>query len=586
MMEAVNKANLESMPALRLAVLRNVMLEALEPVLQYHGLRAGLHVQAKFGEYDNIFQEAVGGRADLLNQNTDCVLIFPTLETLSPELSRRFPTLAPEALKAEIQRVEQFSRSILEGVRQQTQALILWHGFELPPHPALGTWDAQVEVGQANVVRRLNESLRAACSLTPNASFVDLSLIAARIGWEQYFDVRFWHMGRAPYTLRALEEIGAEDFKFLRALKGKNKKCLVLDCDNTLWGGIIGEDGLEGVKLGQTHPGSYFADFQQVAVNLFHRGVIIALCSKNNEADVWEVFDMHPDMVLKREHIAAWRINWKDKASNLRQLALDLNISLDSLVFLDDSEFEVNLVRQELPEVEAVLLPKANPALYATMLAGSGWFDTLTLSEEDKKRGAMYRADAGRKQLAVASTDMETYYRSLEMEVEIALADNFSIPRIAQQTQKTNQFNLTTRRYSEADIQAFVQSNTSDVACLRLRDKFGDMGIVGTCILRYEDSLAIFDTMLMSCRVLGRGVEDVFLRKMLDLAILRNCTSARGEYYATKKNSQVEDFFAKQGFSESVSVNFDCAPDRVFTIDLHSELPPLPDYYKKISCTF
>ncbi|MBK7917804.1 MAG: HAD family hydrolase [Chloroflexi bacterium] len=344
-------------------------------------------------------------------------------------------------------------------------------------------------------------------------------------------------------------EIADEVFKFIRVTKGKIKKCLVLDCDNTLWGGIIGEDGLAGIKLGKTYPGSPFYEFQQEILNLHHRGVILALCSKNNEADVWEVFHNHPDMVLKQEHIAAAQINWNDKASNLRQIASDLNIGLDSLVFVDDSEFEVNLVQQNLPEVEVIHLPATKSVHYRDILASYSGFDTLTLTEEDKKRGAMYRAEVTRNKLRQEVTDLASYYQSLEMVAEINFADTFTIPRIAQLTQKTNQFNLTTRRYTEADVTAMVESPSVDIISLRLGDSFGDLGLVGVCILKYDQTWAEIDTFLLSCRALGRMAEDLFLGHVLELVKVREFHLVKGTYLSTRKNAQVKDFYVKQGFT-------------------------------------
>lgn len=574
--EELKKADLSSLPELNIAVLRNIMLEPIEPYLRYQALQAGHNASVLFGEYDNIFQEAVGGSLKLFEQQVNCVLVFAYLETLSWNLARNFAGLTPRQVQDEVTRIQELIEAVLSGVRSQTDGMILWHSFEIPVHPLLGIRD-----GQTTVIRRLNESLRKKLAETPNAYFVDLSLCLARVGARNFYDRRYWHIGRAPYAREALREIAAEDFKFIRTLVGKNRKCLVLDCDNTLWGGIIGEDGLAGIALGKSYPGSAFYEFQQEILNLHHCGVIIALCSKNNEADVWEVFRKHPDMVLREEHIAAAQISWQDKVSGLRQLALDLNIGLDSLVYLDDSEFEIGLVQRELPEVGVIHLPRNKTFEYADLLASCGYFDTLTVSEEDRKRGEMYRAEAGRKKLKAQATNLESYYESLEMVVDIRLADDFSVPRIAQLTQKTNQFNLTTRRYTEAEIQRLKDSATSDVLYLRLSDKHGDSGIVGACLLKYEQERAVLDSFLLSCRVLGRGVEDVFLTHALRLARKRGCRWALGEYYATSKNDQVKLFYQRQGFQEINGANQKA--DKLFHYRLDQELPREPAYFKEIN---
>ena len=578
--DIINNVHLGKLTPINITILRNITIEPIEPYLKYLAYEIGFNGRVTFGEYDNIFQEAVGGNDQLLSKETDCVLIFMKLDTLSWDLSRNFAALSADRIKSEEDRIKEYIDNVLSGIRKQTNAMILWHGFEFPPFPALGILDRQDSRGQFKVIVDLNEYLRTKLREQKNAYLVDINLCLTRLGADRFYDHRYWHIGRAPFSREALYEIAKEDFKFIRSLKGKNKKCLVLDCDNILWGGIIGEDGLAGIKLGKTYPGSAYYEFQQEILNLYYRGVIICLCSKNNEEDVWEVFKKHPDMVLKEEHIATSQINWKDKASNLKQIALDLSIGLDSLVFIDDSEFEVNLIREVLPEVEVIHIPQKSAVEYRNILASCGLFDTLTLSEEDKERGGMYRAEAARKKFQATATDMKTYYKSLEMRLEIRFPDDFSIPRIVQLTQKTNQFNLTTKRYSETDIKEFMNNKEFDVIYLKVSDKFGDSGIVGTCILNYKDENAIIDTFLLSCRVIGRGVESAFLVHALKLAKKRGCKVIIGEYYATRKNKQVEHFYKNHGFEEIITNP--SSADGCFQYKLETELKPEPEFFKKI----
>lgn len=581
MQKIVNSTDFSEFTPLNIAVLRNITIEAIVPILQFYGLQMHFDTKVVFGEYDNVYQEVFGESTALINNETDCVLVFLYLETLSPDIALRFSSLGEAALQAEVERLGKYFRELVSGIREKTDGLVLFCGFEIPPHPAMGIWDAQNEHGQANTIRHLNELIRHACRNTLNAYYFDLAVLSGRLGWSTYLDQRLWHLGRAPYSRAALTEIGFEVFRFVRAYKGKNKKCLVLDCDNTLWGGIIGEDKLQNIKLGQTFPGSYYVEFQNEIVNLYNRGIILALCSKNNEADVWEVFDKHTDMVLKREHIAAWEINWEDKASNLMRLANTLNIGLESMVFVDDSEFEINLVRAALPEVETIPLPKSTPGSYKRILSGCGLFDSLSISEEDKQRGAMYRADIQRKSLHIKSVDMESYYKSLCMDIEITFAEAFSIPRISQLTQKTNQFNLTTRRYSEVDIERFSAASSHDVFCVKLADRFGGLGIVGVCVLNYTEDYAVFDSFLLSCRVLGRGVERVLLHEALALAQGKGFTKAVGVYIPTRKNAQVESFYENNGFYR-LSMTLD--PGGVaFAFDLTRDIPGRPDFFNSIT---
>jgi FkbH-like protein len=575
------RVDMRGMPACRFVVLRNITVEPMAAYLRYFAYRAGLNAHVAFGAYDTVLQEALG--TDLLDAQTDCILVHTALEQLSWRLARDFPALSKADVAAEIERVDAFVDAVCAALRDRTKAMILWHGLVTPAYPSLGILDSQSEDGQPAVIRELNRSLRGRLREAGDAFFVDTDACLARVGYSRFFDWRQWHLGRAPYAREALRELAFEDLKFVRARLGKNKKCIVLDCDNVLWGGVVGEDGLSGLRLGETHPGSAYGELQQELVSLSARGVLIALCSKNNPEDVWQVFREHPGMVLKERHIAAARINWNDKASSLRALARDLNLGLESMVFVDDSDFEVNLVRRELPEVEVIHLPPERPSEYRLILASSGLFDTLAVSQEDRRRGAMYQAEAERKRLEHTATDLEGYLRSLEMVAELDLADPAAIPRIAQQTQRTNQFNLTTRRYGEAEIAHLAAHDASDVVYLRLRDRFGDSGIVAACILRYREGDAVVDTFLVSCRALSRGVEAVLLVEVLRRARRKGCARVVGEFYATPKNAQVGDFYSRHGFIEGDAVASEA--DRVFVFDLGGVIPAPPGWFATIAST-
>lgn len=565
----------EAIP-IRVSILRNVMIESIEPYLRYYGYLAGFNIQVSFGDYDTVVQDALGGNAALLNEQTDVVLIFLYLGALSVDLTKKITSLSFDDIRNEISRIRDLVNNVINGVRSQTDATIIWHRFELPIYPANGIADQGLLLGENTAVEQLNEEIRHILAAIPNSYCSDTNRCVLEIGKSKFYDARYWHIGRAPYSRHGIECISKQDTQFMRALFGKNKKCLLLDCDNTLWGGVIGEDGLSNIKLGKSYPGSCYYEFQQGIVSLYNRGIIIGLCSKNNEDDVLEVIKNHPDMLVREEHIAAYRINWQDKASNIRDIAAELNIGLDSIVFIDDSEFEINLIRSELPEVETILLHKGSPSGYWETLSSCGLFDTLTISNEDKKRGQMYKADVARKKLYTKATDMLSYFRTLEMKIKISLADSFSIPRVAQLTQKTNQFNLTTRRYDDADITRLATGKDSDVLCLHLTDKFSELGIVGVSILRYESEAAYVDSFLMSCRVLGRGVESVLLHKTLRIAQKKGCKCVLGTYIPTRKNSQVADFYLREGF-EQANASAETAVD--FRWDLSGEVPPDPDYF-------
>ena len=283
--EILNKASLDGFPTLNISVLRNVMVEPLATILRYGAYLEGYDARLAFGEFDMIYQEAVDGRSDILNEATSTVMVFDYLAQESPRLFHSFATMTPQGVTEESALVVEKASAILHGIRRQTPAMILWHSFEMPATPALGIYDSQITHEQLASVRSLNDEIRQLLADIGNAYHVDLNLCLARVGAQRFYDWRYWHRGRLPYTMEALEAIADEEVKFLRPMMGRTRKCLVLDCDNVLWGGVVGEEGLSGIELDATHPGSAYQEFQREVLNLHRRGVILALCSKNNEEE-------------------------------------------------------------------------------------------------------------------------------------------------------------------------------------------------------------------------------------------------------------------------------------------------------------
>ncbi|MBQ9576140.1 MAG: HAD-IIIC family phosphatase [Muribaculaceae bacterium] len=328
------------------------------------------------------------------------------------------------------------------------------------------------------------------------------------------------------------------------------KKCLVLDLDNTLWGGVLGEDGVDGIKLGGDYPGKAYTLWQQALLQLSQQGVILAVCSKNNEADVQEAWDKNPGMVLKRDHFSVLRINWQDKATNVRELASELNIGLDSMVFVDDNPAERELIRQQLPEVTVPDFPEKpyQLLLFFKSLVDS-YFRIYQVTDEDRRKTEQYRANAQRHAEQARFTDMESYLYSLDLELDILPADEHNLPRIAQMTQKTNQFNLTTRRYSETDVQQRLNEGWT-VYCMSVRDRFGDNGITGTIFLRpVDDTTVEIDTLLLSCRILGKGIEEAFVKTVFNLLRLDGYRHVKADFLPTAKNGQTADFYDRMGMT-------------------------------------
>lgn len=535
------------MPTLKVAVLRNFTFEPVMAILKTEIARLGFYPKVYLGDYDAIAADVLSADSAFYQFEADTIILAQWLEELSPRLTQRFVSLTTKEVEEECARIISGIRHQIVNIRNQTNSPILVNNFVIPSPVSGGILDVQSQNMQVNTIRRLNQTLLMEILNLKNVYIVDYAHIMAHVGYAQGFDHRYWHAAKAPISRHALLPFGMAYARYFRAITGKTKKCLILDCDNTLWGGIIGEEGMNGIQLGPDYPGSAYQAFQNEILNLHDRGVILALCSKNNEKDVFDVLDNHPHMVLKRSHFAALQINWEDKAANIKQIVKDLNIGMDSVVFADDSAHETGLVKYQIPLITTFQLPE-DPSQLSSELCRRGYFDSLTFSEEDKLRNQMYRAESTRTMMAKQAGSIEEYYTQLNMCVDFKIPEEIHIQRIAQLTQKTNQFNLTTKRYMVDDIHNFIQSADADVWCLHLKDNISDMGIVGVVIMKYKKQEALIDSFLLSCRALGRGAEDAFLSFLVNALREKGIKTLRGEYVKTVKNEQVADFFKKKAF--------------------------------------
>jgi len=549
-MEAELAAPAPGLTPFSCAMLRNVTVEGLEPYLRYAGRRVGLDLSLAWGNHDNILQEASGEGSGAIDASTKAVVVCLWLPAFSELFAGAFAAASPETVEAETGRVLAYCSATIRALRTRTAAPIFWLGFERPAWPAYGIADARMAEGHRQVISELNTELADALAQVGSAYLIDTARCLERVGARQFYDWRYWYLARAPFSRAAMAELASEVSAHIRAATGRAKKCLVLDCDNTLWGGIVGEDGAAGIRLGTESPGAAYRDFQQEVLNLHHRGVVLALCSRNNEADVREVFRTRPEMVLREGHFAAARINWNDKATNLRELASELNLGLDSLVFADDSEFELGMVRAAAPAVETLALDSARPAEHRLRLASCDWFDVLTVTADDRARGERYLTERARRSAANGSVDLADYLRSLELRITVEDVPDADLDRAAQLCLRTNQFNLTTRRHTRQALESARASGAS-LLQLKVADRFGDYGIVGLSLILPEGETAFIDTFLVSCRVLGRGVESAFLAAVVEHAAARGTRQMRAAYVPTPKNAQVAGFYSRHGFAAS-----------------------------------
>lgn len=427
-----------------------------------------------------------------------------------------------------------------------------------------------------NAIHHFNQQVIKLSEQHKNIQFIDINDFTNQYKREELIDWKFYYISQMIINPKLGRKFNKWLKLKLKGLTSKRKKCLVLDLDNTMWGGILGEDGIDGIQIGDTYPGNAFKAFQENVLEASKNGIILALCSKNNESDVEEAWKKNPYIIVKKEHVAAYRINWQNKAANIAEIAAELNIGLDSLVFIDDNPAERTIVKQTLPEVTVPDFPEhpyqMNAFFWQVM---NDYFQIYALTKEDKAKMHQYIENAQRKEAQKSFVDMDTFLSSLEMELEVQSANQFNINRIAQMTQKTNQFNLTTQRYIVNDIQNFVDKGDL-VYCLAVKDKFGDNGITVGTIIELNGKTAYFNTFLLSCRILGRGIENAFMYYLLNELIAKGIKKVKAAYIPSKKNKQTLVFYERFGF-EVYNTKEDGTKE--YQLELEKEFS-IKDYYK------
>ncbi len=415
-----------------------------------------------------------------------------------------------------------------------------------PADPLFGGFDARIDGSPRAMIEAFNQKLAA----IDGVLIVDVAAVATSVGTAQWHDRRAWHRAKLPFAVEATPLFADHVCRVIGAARGRARKCLVLDLDNTLWGGVIGDDGVDGIVIGQgSAAGEAHLAIQTLALDLRTRGVVLAVCSKNEEAVARTAFDQHSDMVLRGDHFAVFVANWANKADNLRDIAKRLNLGTDALAFLDDNPAERLQVRSELPEV-AVIEVGDDPADYAGLVARSGWFEAVGFSAEDLARAEQYRANSERLAMAESASDMGAYLQSLDMRMTIRPFDSAGRARIAQLINKSNQYNLTTRRYGEADVAAIETSTGKYARQIRLTDRFGDNGMISVVIWDCGPDVWRCDSWLMSCRVLGRRVEEAALAEVAAAARAAGATTLEGLYVPSPKNGIVTEHWGKLGFAK------------------------------------
>jgi FkbH-like protein len=557
----------------RVAMLRSFTVEPMVPMLRAAAFSAGIDLTVHLSDFNAYAQEILDPASSLYKFQPDAAFLAVQTRDIAPELWKEFADLDPGQVRPACSRVTHEFQQWISAFRQHCRAHLIVHNLEEPGFAANGLLDIQDGNGQKLNIQQINRALVAIANKETGVHILDYDSLIARHGRDSWHNEQRWLTVRLPLSGPSMNPLVDEWMKFLHPLSGRVAKCVVVDLDNTLWGGVIGEDGMDGIRLGEDHPGAAYQDLQRALLDLHHRGILLAICSKNNPDDAWEVLNRHPGMKLQPKHFSATRINWFEKPANIREIAAELAIGLDSLAFLDDNPSERREMRSALPEVWVVHLP-SDPMLFARAVRECALFERLSLSAEDHQRSEMYQAQREREQLQQTIPSREDFLRSLQQEAEVEPVSKSTLARVAQLTNKTNQFNLTTRRRSEQEIAELCTSPAWNCFSLRVYDRFGDNGLVGVAITHRQEDCCEIDTFLLSCRVIGRSVEAAFLSFLACDARERGSSRLSGWFHPTKKNQPARDFYPTHGFAMDIQDG-----DAIrWVLDISKNIPLCPDW--------
>jgi FkbH-like protein len=563
--KVVNHLAAERADTTYLGVLSNGNTDLLTHALGASALRHCVWVHTIGAGFDQVAVEALDPASKINQARCDFVLLAVDHRGLPFVPTPGDPPRARGTLEAALNYID----AIRKALRNASGCTVIVQTVPQVAGSLFGSLERNVQGTLQWLIDRYNQELRARIHASSDL-LLDAAALAEEVGLNQWHDPVKWTFGKFPFALEILPLYSDWVGRLIGAARGKTRKCLVLDLDNTLWGGVIGDDGLGGIVLGNGSPaGEAFLSIQKTVLALRERGIVLAVSSKNEDSVARSPFRSHPEMLLKEQHIAVFQANWQDKASNIKAIADTLNIGVDSLVLLDDNPAERAQVREALPDIAVPELP-SDPALYAQVLLSAGYFEATGFTAEDQVRASQYQANAMRAQLLGAATDLGSYLRSLEMKAICGPFDHVGRTRITQLINKSNQFNLTTRRYTESDIEALEQSGRGLTLQVRLVDRFGDNGMIAVVICREENSDWIIDTWLMSCRVLNRQLEQAMLSHLVSRAKAAGARALIGQFFQTDRNDIVREHYPRLGFEPL----FIGGTESRWRLDVSSYIPP------------
>lgn len=555
------KRNETGLQSMKLSIVGDTATQLLCTAIRGFGALRGYNIDLFEAEYNQVERQFLDPTSDLYRFDADFIVVFQSTHKLGEHHSalsaKQQANLADERL--------QFVAGICSNPAMASKKIIYFNYPEIED-TVFGSYANKVESSFTYQVRKLNYDLMRLSQQFPNLFICDIAGLQNKLGRDQMFAANVYTSTEMVLSIDALPYVASRVMDIVCAIKGQFKKCLILDLDNTVWGGVIGDDGLEGIQLGHgLGIGKAFTEFQMWVKKLKQRGIIICVASKNNEETAKEPFEKHPDMVLKLDDIAVFQANWDTKVDNIRTIQQILNIGFDSMVFLDDNPFERNMVRENIPAITVPELPE-DPAEYLEYLYSLNLFETASYSNLDKDRTKQYQVEAQRVSLSKTFTNESDFLKSLNMVSVVSGFTKFNTPRVAQLSQRSNQFNLRTVRYTDADIEALANDPSVIDLSFTLEDKFGDNGLIAVVIMKPLDKETLFvDTWFMSCRVLKRGMENFTLNTMVEKAKAAGYKKIIGEYLPTPKNKMVEEHYSGLGFTA-----VDCASTAQFELDVET----------------
>jgi FkbH-like protein len=538
---------LAPLTSFRLALLSNSTIDLIVPALVASAARRGFCLEVVTHSYDQVAQEAFTPESKVNSSKPDAVLL--ALDYRALPLKAALGDI--RASSGIVQGAIGYLRALRDAIKANSSAVCIFQSFAPPVESLFGNLDSALPGTLRRIIDSINSELREFI-MSSGDILLDVAGLAETVGLATWHNPQQWNMAKFSFSEEFVPLYTDHVARVVAAIRGKSGKVLILDLDNTIWGGVIGDDGLEGIRIAQGDAvGEAHLAVQRLALELRNRGIVLAVCSKNTDEVARIPFEKHPEMLLKLEHIAVFQANWNDKATNIQAIADELSLGLDSLVFLDDNAAERALVRRLLPQVAVPELPE-DPAYFARTLAAGGYFEGVTFAGEDLKRADYYKDNAKRVHLQKQVGGVEAYLASLDMTITFQPFDSTGRARILQLINKSNQFNLTTRRYTEPEIVELESDPETFTLQVRLADVFGDNGMISVVICRLaEHGRWEIDTWLMSCRVLGRKVEQVVLREILEHARAAGIEKLSGAYRPTDRNRLVNDHYAKLGFTKT-----------------------------------